>query len=328
MVHRVPFTKLIHHPTEPSLVLANGAEFLVVNTNDGKMTKEYPKESETKPTSQELHRNIDFSQDGSRLVTTGDDKNIRVYDTTDQWKQLFSRPANKRVNALQFTKDASTIVVADKFGDVHCHPAEAATEDKLAPIVGHVSMLTDVILSDDEKYVITADRDEHIRVSRFPNGYNIENYCLGHTDVVTVIRLLPWNVNMMVSAGGDNTIRTWDFVKGAQIQSLNYLDYIKQYVNTPANENSHTEDPIVSSIKFDKTSKTVAVAFTKVSAILLLEWKDDEKSLVYKDVIHCDRPVLDISFDLQGKLWTSLAPTTESDALLVIYSPVNEKVVG
>lgn len=45
-------------------------------------------------------------------------------------------------------------------------------------------MVTDMVLSADERYVITADRDEHIRVSRYPNGYNIESFCLGHTEYV------------------------------------------------------------------------------------------------------------------------------------------------
>ena len=37
-----------------------------------------------------------------------------------------------------------------------------------------------MLFSGDGKYVITGDRDEHIRVSRFPMGYVIERYCLGH----------------------------------------------------------------------------------------------------------------------------------------------------
>ena len=47
-------------------------------------------------------------------------------------------------------------------------------------ILGHTSLLTSFCLPSDEKYIITADRDEHIRVSWYPQGYCIENYCLGH----------------------------------------------------------------------------------------------------------------------------------------------------
>ena len=47
-------------------------------------------------------------------------------------------------------------------------------------LLGHVSLLTTLLLSKDDKYVITADRDEHIRVSWYPEAYTIEGYCLGH----------------------------------------------------------------------------------------------------------------------------------------------------
>jgi tRNA (guanine-N(7)-)-methyltransferase subunit TRM82 len=47
-------------------------------------------------------------------------------------------------------------------------------------ILGHTSMLTTFTLTPDERYIITADRDEHIRVSWYPQGFNIERFCLGH----------------------------------------------------------------------------------------------------------------------------------------------------
>ncbi len=51
-------------------------------------------------------------------------------------------------------------------------------------ILGHTSLLTTFLLSPDEKYIITADRDEHIRVSWYPQGYCIETFCLGSTKLV------------------------------------------------------------------------------------------------------------------------------------------------
>jgi tRNA (guanine-N(7)-)-methyltransferase subunit TRM82 len=47
-------------------------------------------------------------------------------------------------------------------------------------ILGHTSLLTAFVLSPDEKHIITADRDEHIRASSFPHGHTIESFCLGH----------------------------------------------------------------------------------------------------------------------------------------------------
>ena len=48
-------------------------------------------------------------------------------------------------------------------------------------------MLLDIKLSKCGKFIITCDRDEKIRVSHYPNAYNIHNFCLGHTDFVTCI---------------------------------------------------------------------------------------------------------------------------------------------
>ncbi|KAI9843846.1 MAG: hypothetical protein M1838_002434 [Thelocarpon superellum] len=60
-------------------------------------------------------------------------------------------------------------------------------------LLGHVSMLTDIAVArlPDEKgtsFVITCDRDEHIRVSRGPPyAHIIHGYCLGHTEFVSRI---------------------------------------------------------------------------------------------------------------------------------------------
>ena len=96
----------------------------------------------------------------------------------------------KRANTLTFTSNGSTILVGDKFGDVYDYPVQPsetsaaeteAEKAKLAPKLGHVSMLTGLVLGQDDASIITADRDEHVRVSAWPNGYDIIEFLLGHT---------------------------------------------------------------------------------------------------------------------------------------------------
>ena len=40
------------------------------------------------------------------------------------------------------------------------------------------------MLVDNGSKVVTCDRDEKIRISRFPDAFNIHAYCLGHTEWV------------------------------------------------------------------------------------------------------------------------------------------------
>lgn len=65
-------------------------------------------------------RSMTFSKDGSLLATTGDDKELKVWDT-EAWTENSTRPVLKRINALHFTNDGTQVVEADKFGDVYSY---------------------------------------------------------------------------------------------------------------------------------------------------------------------------------------------------------------
>ena len=82
-------------------------------------------------------------------------------------------------------------------------------------LLGHVSMLTDLVYAtqkaEDKRrgYIITADRDEHIRVSRAPpQSHVIEGYCLDHKEFVSKLCLVP-DTDLLLSGGGDDWISVW-----------------------------------------------------------------------------------------------------------------------
>ncbi|KAI8979483.1 WD40-repeat-containing domain protein [Mycotypha africana] len=322
MTNRLPFTKLVHSPSKSELAIANGHHFLVVNSVTGDILKSYPKEAIQIDNVSDYYRSMVFNNNGSMLATSGENKEICVWDTTD-WSLKLKRPAYKRINALDFDKNSTKIMAADKFGDVYCHPMKDHVdgEEKLNPIVGHVSMVTDMLLTPDEKYVITSDRDEHIRVSRYPNGYNIESFCLGHTDVVTRIEILPWNENILVSSGGDCTVRIWDYLKGTEISSIDLKQHILAY--KPPTTDANSEDAIVNNIVFDSKSKMCAVVFAKSPAVIILQWNDHNQQFLFKQTVVLSSPILDIAFDLEGKLWAAL----DGDLLMTVIISEDGKFV-
>ena len=98
-------------------------------------------------------------------------------------------------------------------------------------LLGHVSMLTDIVLARPSdkvlsgagqgSYIITSDRDEHIRVTRGPpQTHIIHGFCLGHTEFVSRICLPHWQPQTLVSGGGDGTLRVWSWWSGELRQTM------------------------------------------------------------------------------------------------------------
>ena len=208
----------------------------------------------------------------------------------------------KRPCAIVVTPDDSTILCADKFGDVYSLPltretsglcsARSTTSDGMhrqshkashsgcTPsatsltvhtkgnrealrqqqearnrkvekrsscfecqlLLGHVSLLTDIIcatavISDfPQHYILTSDRDEHIRISRgIPQAHIIENYCLGHTEFVSKLRILPAYPHLLLSGGGDDYLLLWNWRSGFVQQKIDlrgHVDSLKEQYKT------------------------------------------------------------------------------------------------
>ncbi|KAF9952655.1 tRNA (guanine-N(7)-)-methyltransferase non-catalytic subunit trm82 [Mortierella alpina] len=289
----LPFSHIIRHPTKDVVVLSFGEHLQSVDTKSGIILASTvaleERESNglqaqpltnTPDAAQENKARVQvlaFSPDGAFLATAADDKIMKIWDT-ESWKCLGTRTLVRRSNALEFNKDGSHVITADKFGDVYnmvrdipdvvapvktaetSEDAEGDEDEGEQPILGHVSMATDLALTKDNKYIITSDRDEHIRVSQYPKGHNIETYCLGHTSFVTTIKVLPGaSQKYLISGAGDATIRIWEFLKGQEVQTFN----IREALGMPPAEADAEDDVTVFSFSICERKNHIAVVVEK-----------------------------------------------------------------
>lgn len=123
-------------------------------------------------------------------------------DTPSESKS--DRPGEAKAPSGKRRKVGNTGGIAPEWRHV---PAKISA---LSPVVGHVSMLTAMLVLQKQGKIITADRDEHIRVSKWPQGWEIEHFLLGQRKFVSALALHPSDSNILLTAGGDDTLRMWD----------------------------------------------------------------------------------------------------------------------
>jgi WD40 repeat protein len=179
----------------------------------------------------------------------------------------------------------TNVFFSDKSGDAFLF-AESSEEGHL--LLGHLSLLLDLLVtkaSNGKSYILTCDRDEKIRVSEFPNCYNIHNFCLGHSDFVTGIAVVPDAQDLLISSSGDGTLKIWNFFTCTEIASrLCYPDAGVRELNTAGSENQEEKSgqeelkikkrstPAVKFFKIQKIDSQTLVAASIETYVMLLSW--------------------------------------------------------
>jgi tRNA (guanine-N(7)-)-methyltransferase subunit TRM82 len=247
----------------------------------------------------------------------------------------------RRPCSITLTSDDSTILCADKFGDVYSlpliprpdyvipeAPVEPVQEEEWIPsatvltvhsgrnrktledqlkqkkkgpappkdemkfehqlLLGHVSMLTDIVNAevDARHYIITADRDEHIRVSRgIPQAHIIEGFCFGHEAFIS--KLCLSNSGRLVSGGGDQNLFVWDWSNYKLLKKLPLLDAVAEHLKSrPELDAGEVSKVAVSGIWSVPHQDEVLVACEGVPA--LFSFKIDKQGHPHNGVQQCD----------------------------------------
>ncbi|KAK7969834.1 hypothetical protein PG988_008907 [Apiospora saccharicola] len=159
-------------------------------------------------------------------------------------------------------------------------------------LLGHVSMLTSIAAAsaDGRPYILTGDRDEHIRVSRgIPQAHVIENFCLGHTSFISTI-CLP-QPDLLVSGGGDSELFAWDWKTGVLKSKVELLQHAKNEANVDGEKIAVTG---LYPCHVAGGSGLLMAICERVKAVFV--FKVQESNLVYVETINVAGCPLDIAF--------------------------------
>lgn len=118
-----------------------------------------------------------------------------------------SHTTPKRSACLTFAWEPLGMIIAgDLVGDATAFPLDTKSKGRL--MLGHTaSMLTEVKLLDGHT-LLTADRDEIVRISEFPQTTIVKGYLMGHT--AFLCSMDPSSKDVCVTCGGDETVRLWN----------------------------------------------------------------------------------------------------------------------
>mmetsp|Transcript_17031 Transcript_17031/g.20795 ORF Transcript_17031/g.20795 Transcript_17031/m.20795 type:complete len:494 (-) Transcript_17031:2133-3614(-) len=178
-----------------------------------------------------------IEQNTSMLISEGDIIKI---------KPIFCFKTNKRCCCLTFANvhsssrkpDASSyiIVAGDLAGDATAfhlgsngNIENKATNEQLSRVlVGHTaSVLTSVKIVEEYgkcSKILTCDRDEKVRISSFPQTYQVEGYLL-HDSYVSDVQIVGMEtkekIKSCITCCGDGTIRLWNYDNCQEIIRVN-----------------------------------------------------------------------------------------------------------
>ncbi|KOS38699.1 hypothetical protein ACN38_g10478 [Penicillium nordicum] len=185
-------------------------------------------------------------------------------------------------------------------------------------IIGHVSLLTELIsvtrpadsTVGKRNYILTADRDEHIRISRgVPQAHVIEQFCFGHTSFVSSLCVPSFEPKVLVSGGGDNYLLVWDWLK----------NQILQKVPLPGTEGETTVRGIWD-VSLEATAdnadpvKAIFVALEGSSQLLYFTLESDN-TITQQDTLQLSGNVLElVGLDSRGSILVAVDTLRQSDS--------------
>lgn len=240
-----PIHRILPHPTSPFLYLATSASVYKYNLQSSSIDATF-----TSPNLESYAQFLEITSEWLFITGGEKILRVINAHTMESVAELFPHPKTsvnnvshllKRASAITYDPAESRIIVADKTGEIYTFPYPLAPpllqkynniKSSLPPVdeknpltkpsddrfmgtflLGHSSSVIDLTLSTAPwggKLLVTVDRDEHVRISVFPETWIICAMGLGHTAFVSCVVTTEVDDGIL-SGGGDNRVILWNF---------------------------------------------------------------------------------------------------------------------
>lgn len=175
-------------------------------------------------------RDVIFTSDGRFLVSAGDDKVVRVWDTQTgevvrTIRGQIEDGLEGQIFAAALSPDERILAVGGylgKLGDgrsagrIRLHDFQ--TGEVLGLLKGHSNIVNSLAFSPDGRYLASGSFDETVRLWDV-NQQTIIHVLKGHTEPISAVAFSP-DGKRIASGSNDDTIRLWDVQRGDLIKEL------------------------------------------------------------------------------------------------------------
>lgn len=161
------------------------------------------------------------SPDGTRLVSGGGDKLLKLWDTATGRLLRTMEGHSESISSVAFSPDGARLLSASQSATIVLW--DAATGGRIRSWAGHRISVTSVAFSPDGKYILSAGSDSGLTDHTLTlwdaeSGQRVRTF-EGHAKGVTSAAFSPDGMRVL-SGSEDNTVKLWDVESGRAIHTL------------------------------------------------------------------------------------------------------------